>query len=68
MPDWTELAGAFGPVMALVIYMVMNKPKSEAKEDPAAKLVEEISAMKDTLSNLRAEVAALDGFMRGSRK
>lgn len=57
MPDWKELAGAFGPVMALVFYMVMNKPKPDAapaKEDPAAKLIAELRAIADRQIRIEA--------------
>lgn len=55
MPEWGELAGAFGPVMALVIYMVMNRPKPEAKaENPADELTKELRAQRDLLVRILA--------------
>lgn len=55
MPEWGELAGAFGPVTALVIYMVMNRPKPDAKpDDPAAKVIAELRALSDRLIRIEA--------------
>ncbi len=69
MPEWSDLVGVFGPVGALVVYMIMNRQKPEAsKEDPAANLVAELAAMKQTIADLRSEIAGLDGFIRGRMK
>lgn len=72
MPTWSELIGTIGPVAAVLVGMWLldrkQRADSKPKDDPAAKLADEISGIRSAVNDLRSELAELGGFIKGRMK
>lgn len=48
MPDWPSLVGTFGPVGALVAYMILQDRKA-VKTDPIKALTDEFADLRERM-------------------
>lgn len=71
MPEWTDLVGTLGPVGGVLFWIWLNDRKVKAespKDDPAAKLVAEMAALRSAINDMRSDFAELTGFIKGRMK
>lgn len=57
----TELVATFGPTAGVLLYLVMNRPKPDAKADPMAELLTELREMRRDMGELSVRLARLEG-------